>query len=164
MRSKAFLLVLMFFLCTSTGLFLDSSHESNLSFVDEILSSDSKSSTDTSGWVVSPSNGWTTGGEEIIITGTGFMDMAFKNVTSDGEAYTWTISTANYVTSSGYNPSIGVDSNGIVHIVHQQWEDDELWYSTYDGTSWSHSKIKDCNECKNIDTVIKSNENITLAH
>ncbi len=101
MRSKAFLLVLMFFLSTSTGLFLDSSHESTLSVGDEISQSDSKSSTDTSGWVVSPSNGWTTGGEEIIITGTGFMDMAFKNVTSDGEAYTWTISTANYVTSSG---------------------------------------------------------------
>jgi len=164
MRSKAFLLVLMFFLSTSTGLFLDSSHESTLSVGDEISQSDSKSSTDTSGWVVSPSNGWTTGGEEIIITGTGFMDMAFKNVTSDGEAYTWTISTANYVTSSGYNPSIGVDSNGIVHIVHQQWEDDELWYSTYDGTSWSHSKIKDCNGCRNIDIVIDSNDNIHLAH
>ena len=45
MRSKAFLLVLMFCLSTSTGLFFDSSHESTLPVVDEISQSDSKSST-----------------------------------------------------------------------------------------------------------------------
>lgn len=168
MQSKAFLLVLMFCLSTSTGFFFDSSHESNLSFVDEILSSDSKSSTDTSSWVVSPSNGWTTGGEEITITGTGFLDMAYKNVTSDGEAYTWTTTTANYVTSSGYDPSIGVDSNGTVHIVSSNMDNKDLWHSSYDGSTWTHVKIRDCGSlsgfCTNADLVIDSNDNIHIAY
>ena len=164
MRSKAFLLVLMFCLSTSTGLFLDSSHESNLSVVDEILSSDSKSSTDTSSWVVSPSNGWTTGGEEITITGTGFLDMAYKNITSDGEAYTWTTTTANYVYYSGWDPSIGVDSNGTVHIAHSNLDSDDFWLSSYDGSTWAHVKIRNCDSCRNADLVIDSNDNIHIAY
>ena len=160
--------MLMFCLSTSTGFFFDSSHESNLSFVDEILSSDSKSSTDASSWVVSPSNGWTTGGEEITITGTGFLDMAYKNVTSDGEAYTWTTTTANYVTSSGYDPSIGVDSNGTVQIVSSNMDNKDLWHSSYDGSTWTHVKIRDCGSlnslCTNADLVIDSNDNIHIAY
>ena len=62
--------------------------------------------------IISPSSGLTTGGEEITITGSGFLDMAWKNLTSDGNAYTWTTTTANYVYQSGWDPSIGVDSNG----------------------------------------------------
>ena len=164
MQSKAFLLVLMFCLSTSTGFFFDSSHESNLSFVDEILSSDSKSSTDTSSWVISPSNGWTTGGEEITITGTGFLNMAYKNVTSDGEAYTWTTTTANYVYYSGWDPSIGVDSNGTVHIVYSNMDSDDFWHSSYDGSTWAHTKIRDCDSCRKADLVIDSNDNIHIAY
>ena len=82
MRSKAFLLVLMLCLSASTSVLSDFSDESTLSFVDDILLSDSKSSTDTSSWAVSPSNGWTTGGEEITITGSGFTDLAFSNTTN----------------------------------------------------------------------------------
>ena len=164
MRSKAFLLVLMFCLSTSTGFFFDYSHESNLSVVDEILSSDSKSSTDTSSWVVSPSNGWTTGGEEITITGTGFLDMAYKNITSDGEAYTWTTTTANYVYYSGWDPSIGVDSNGTVHIAHSNMDSDDFWLSSYDGSTWAHVKIRNCDSCRNADLVIDSNDNIHIAY
>ena len=53
------------------------------------------SAKNSANFTISPSSGWTTGGEEITITGTGFLDMAYKNVTSDGEAYTWTTTTAN---------------------------------------------------------------------
>jgi len=113
---------------------------------------------------MSPANGWTTGGEELTITGTGFLDMAFMNVTSDGEAYTWTTSTANYATANGVDPSIGVDSNGTVHIVSQSWQDDQLWHSTFDGASWAHSMIKNCYGCRNIDIIIDGNDNIHLAH
>ena len=112
---------------------------------------------------VNPNSGSTDGGEEITITGTGFLDMAYKNVTHDGEAYTWTTSTVNFVTSSGWDPSIGVDSNGTVHIVHVILDSDELWHSTYDGSTWSHAKIRNC-DCRNIDLVIDSNDNVHIAY
>ena len=113
---------------------------------------------------VSPTNGWTTGGEEITITGTGFLDMAYKNVTSDGKAYTWTTTTANYVTSSGWDPSIGVDSNGTVHIVSSNLNSNNFWLSSYDGSSWTHSEIRSCDVCSNADLVIDSNDNIHIAY
>jgi len=118
----------------------------------------------TTAYSVSPVNGWTTGGEEITITGSGFLDMAYKNVTSDGEAYTWTTTTANYVTSSGWDPSIGVDSNGTVHIVSSNMDSDDFWHSTYDGSTWTHLKIRDCDMCSNADLVIDSNDNVHIAY
>ena len=83
----------------------------------------------SSNYSVSPSEGWTTGGETLTITGTGFLDTAFQNVTSDGEAYTWTTTTANYVTKSGLSPTVAVDSNGTVHIVHVNWDTDPVSYT-----------------------------------
>ena len=88
-RGRAFLLVLMLCLGASTGLMSDFRDESTLSVLDEQSLSDSKSSTASSGWVVSPSNGWTTGGEEITITGSGFSDVAFSNTTEDGINHQW---------------------------------------------------------------------------
>ena len=113
---------------------------------------------------VSPANGWTTGGEEITITGSGFLDMAYKNVTSDGVTYEWTKSTASYVTSSGWDPSIGVDSNGTVHIVSSNLDSDDFWLSSYDGSTWAHVKIRNCDSCRNADLVIDSNDNIHIAY
>ena len=113
---------------------------------------------------ISPSSGWTTGGEEITITGTGFLDMAWKNLTSDGNAYTWTTTTANYVYYSGWDPSIGVDSNGTVHIAHSNLDSDDFWLSSYDGSSWTHLKIRNCGTCSNADLVIDSNDNIHIAY
>ena len=98
---------------------LDAPHEVN----------DASNATST----VSPSQGWTTGGEEITITGTGFLDMAFKNVTSDGEAYTWTTDTINYVDGSGVAPTVAVDSNGTVHIVHVNYKENKLWHQYSNG-------------------------------
>ena len=118
----------------------------------------------TTTYSVSPANGWTTGGEEITITGTGFLDMAYSNVTSDGEAYTWTTTTANYVYQSGWDPSIGVDSNGTVHIVSSNMDSDDFWHSTYDGSTWTHLKIMDCDMCSNADLVIDSNDNVHIAY
>jgi len=115
---------------------------------------------------ISPANGWTTGGEEITISGSGFLDMAFKNVTNDGEPYTWTTKTINYVAGSGNSPSIAVDSNGTVHIVHVIWKDDQLWHSKLvaGASSWSHSKIMDCYGCRETDMAIDSNDNLHIAY
>jgi hypothetical protein len=123
-----------------------------------------RSSTIATNWTVTPTNGFTDGGTELTITGSGFLDMAFKNVTSDGEVYEWTTSPASYVTSSGWDPSIGVNSTGTVHIVHSNLNSDDFWHSTYDGSTWKHDKIRDCDVCSNADLVIDSNDNIHIAY
>ena len=119
---------------------------------------------ESSNFTVSPSSGWTTGGEEITITGTGFLDMAFQNVTSDGEPYTWTTTTANYVTKSGLSPTVAVDSNGTVHIVHVNWDTDQLWHSTLTGGSWNHDFIANCYGCRHTDMAVDSNDNLHVAY
>ena len=113
---------------------------------------------------ISPSEGSNLGGSEITINGNGFTDMAWKNLTSDGNAYTWTTTTANYVYYSGWDPSIGVDSNGTVHIAHSNLDSDDFWLSSYDGSTWTHLKIRNCGTCSNADLVIDSNDNIHIAY
>ena len=120
--------VLLLVMTATPSLLLGDEHQLDANFS---LSQDAHTVGErTTTYSLSPVNGWTTGGEEITITGTGFLDMAYKNVTSDGEAYIWTTNTINYVTGAGYSPSVVVDSNGTVHIVHMIWSDDELWHST----------------------------------
>ena len=137
MRSKAFFLTLMFCLSISTGFFFDSSHESNLLDVDDMSPSDSKSSTDTSSWIVSPSNGWTTGSEEITITGSGFSDIAFSNTTDDGINHQWVESTMDYTDEAGRYNSIVMDSNGHLHAVHISGGNYQIRHSIHDGNSWN---------------------------
>ena len=131
---------------------------------EETNSVSGRSSTIATNWTVSPANGFTDGGTELTITGSGFLDMAFKNVTSDGEVHEWTTDTASYVTSSGWDPTIGVDSNGTVRIVSSNLESDDIWLSSYDGSTWTHKKIRDCDVCSNADLVIDSNDNIHVAY
>ena len=67
---------------------------------------------------VSPSTGWTAGGEEIIITGSGFLDLRdYDTDAYDGINHQWSKSTANYGYKSGQENAIAVDSNGHIHIV-----------------------------------------------
>ena len=163
MRIRIFVVTLLLLAMTITpSLVLGDEHQSDANLP---ISQDAHTAGErTTTYSVSPVNGWTTGGEEIIITGTGFLDMAYSNVTSDGEAYTWTTTTANYVTSSGWDPSIGVDSNGTVHIVSSNMDSDDFWHSTYDGSTWTHLKIRDCDMCSNADLVIDSNDNVHIAY
>ena len=42
---------------------------------------------------ISPTSGWTSGGQEITITGSGFSDLAFSNTTDDGINHQWVEST-----------------------------------------------------------------------
>ena len=154
--------ILLLGMIATPSLLLGDEHQSdaNLSLSQDAQTVDERTTT----YSVSPVHGSTTGGEEITITGTGFLDMAYKNVTSDGESYTWTTTTANYVTSSGWDPSIGVDSNGTVHIVSSNMDSDDFWHSTYDGSTWAHAKIRDCDACSNADLVIDSNDNVHIAY
>jgi hypothetical protein len=166
MRSKAFLLVLMLCLSASTSILLDFSNESTLSVVDDILRSDSKSSTDTSSWAVSPSNGWTTGGEEIIITGSGFTDLAFSNRTDDGINHQWVKTTMDYSVQAGRWNAVAVDSNGHIHVVQIKDESYQIRHSVNDGTGWSTAEINTCGStyCWDIHMVIDDNDHIHLAY
>ncbi len=156
----------MFCLSTSTGLFFDSSHESTLSVVDEISQSDSKSSTDTSSWVVSPSNGWTTGGEEITITGSGFSDLAFSNTTDDGINHQWVETTMDYSDQAGRWNAVAVDSNGHIHVVQIKDDSYQIRHSVNDGTGWNTAVINTCGStyCWDIHMVIDANDHIHLAY
>ena len=166
MRTKAFLLVLILCLSASTSELLDFSDESTLLVADDILRSDSKSSTDTSNWVVSPSNGWTTGGEEITITGSGFTDLAFSNITDDGINHQWVESTMDYSDEAGRWNAVAIDSSGHIHVVHIGDENYKIRHSVHDGTSWSTLKIKDCGQtyCWDVHMVIDGNDHLHAAY
>ena len=81
---------------------------------------------------VSPSTGWTSGGEEIIITGSGFLDLADRNVTDDGQTHQWAQTTADYSDEAGRWNAVAVDSNGHVHVVHIKDTSYQLRHSVYD--------------------------------
>ena len=66
---------------------------------------------------ISPSSGWTTGGEEITITGSGFSDLAFSNITDDGINHQWVETTIDYSDQAGRYNAVAVDSNGHIHVV-----------------------------------------------
>ena len=115
---------------------------------------------------ISPSSGWTSGGEEITITGSGFSDLAFTNITDDGINHQWVDSTADYTDQAGEWNSIGVDSNGHVHVVHINGGNYQIRHSVYDGTSWNSVTIKNCGHtyCWDVDMVIDDNDEIHAAY
>ena len=111
---------------------------------------------------VSPNTGWTSGGEEIIITGSGFLDLRDTNVTYDGINHQWAKSTANYADQSGQENAIVVDSNGHIHIVSAAGDNYDFIHSVYDGTSWSVTSIKGCegSYCWDTHMVIDDNDHL----
>ena len=115
---------------------------------------------------VSPSTGWTSGGEEIIITGSGFLDLRDTNVTYDGINHQWAKSTANYADQSGQENAIVVDSNGHIHIVSAAGDNYDFIHSVYDGTSWSVTSIKGCegSYCWDTHMVIDDNDHLHAAY
>ena len=162
MRSRA--LVIVSLIIFGGAMSIPFMNGSTLHLDSEIAEAQSSSGLDMINTTISPSEGSNLGGSEITINGNGFTDMAWKNLTSDGNAYTWTTTTANYVYYSGWDPSIGVDSNGTVHIAHSNLDSDDFWLSSYDGSTWTHLKIRDCDMCSNADLVIDSNDNVHIAY
>ena len=116
--------------------------------------------------MVSPSSGWTDGGEEITITGSGFTDLAFTNLTDDGINHQWVDNTADYTDQAGKWSSIAVDSNGHVHVVHINGGNYQIRHSVYDGSSWNSVTIKNCGHtyCWDVDMVIDDNNQIHAAY
>ena len=73
---------------------------------------------------VSLSSGWTTGGDEITITGSGFTDLDDTNVSNDGINHQWAPSNLDMSSQAGRWNAIGVDSNGHIHVVQIKFEDE----------------------------------------
>ena len=115
---------------------------------------------------VSPTTGWTAGGQEITITGSGFLDLADRNVTDDGQTHQWAQTTADYSDEAGRWNAVAVDSNGHVHVVHIKDTSYQLRHSVYDGTGWSSSAIKNCGKtyCWDVHMVIDGNDELHVAY
>ena len=115
---------------------------------------------------ISPSSGWTSGDQEITITGTGFADLAFSNITNDGINHQWVESTVDYTDQTGEWNSIAVDSNGHIHIVHINGGNYQIRHSVYDGSNWNSVKINDCGHtyCWDVDLVIDGNDELHVAY
>jgi hypothetical protein len=115
---------------------------------------------------VSPATGWTTGGEEITITGSGFLDLAFSNATYDGINHQWTKTTADYTDGSGPENAIVVDSNGHVHVVYINGGNHKIMHAEFDGSVWNTAEVDTCagNYCWDAHMVIDDNDELHVAY
>ena len=120
----------------------------------------------TSTFNVTPSSGWTTGGEEITITGSGFSGLAFKNMTYDGINHQWVTSNLDMSDQAGRWNAVAVDSNDHIHVVQIKDESYQIRHSVYDGTGWNSNGINTCGNtyCWDIHMVIDDNDHIHLAY
>ena len=111
---------------------------------------------------ISPSSGWTSGGQEITITGTGFSDLAFSNITDDGINHQWAETTMDYSDQAGRWNAVAVDSNGHIHVVQIKDESYQIRHSVNDGTGWISNGINTCGAtyCWDIHMVIDGNDHI----
>ena len=115
---------------------------------------------------LSATSGWTSGGEDLTITGSGFRDMADRNVTYDGLTYQWTKTTADYTDGSGPENAIVVDSNGHVHIVYINGGNYKIMHAENDGSGWSTAEVDSCagSYCWDAHMVIDDNDELHVAY
>ena len=115
---------------------------------------------------LSATSGWTSGGEEVTLTGSGFADLAFRNTSYDGLTHQWASSNLDLSSQAGRWNAIGVDSNGHLHVVQIKDGNYEIRHSVNDGTGWVSAKINDCGNtyCWDIHMVIDGNDHIHLAY
>ena len=136
-------------------------HPTNLEDMSERIQSSSPLQTS-----LSVNSGWITGGEEITITGSGFSNLDDTNVTYDGINHQWTRATADFADQSGLENAIAVDSNGHVHIVAISDTSYDIRHSVFDGSSWTSTKIHDCEGiyCWDAHMVIDENDELHVAY
>ena len=116
----------------------------------------------------SPTSGWTTGGQNITITGSGFLEMATNNIYDDGLTHSWTTTTVDYIQGGYGDQAIAVTSNGDVHIVYWNHDTHELKHAIYDGSGWTKSVIVSysggSSDIREVEMVVDGADNLHVAH
>ncbi|MCH1616782.1 MAG: hypothetical protein L7R83_04660, partial [Candidatus Poseidonia sp.] len=114
----------------------------------------------------SATSGWTSGGEDLTITGTGFRDMADRNVSYDGINHQWTKTTADYTDGSGPENAIVVDSNGHLHVVYINGGNYKIMHAEFDGSGWNTGEVDTCagSYCWDAHMVIDDNDELHVAY
>jgi len=115
---------------------------------------------------LSATSGWTSGGEDLTITGTGFRDMADRNITYDGLNHQWTKTTADYTDESGPENAIVVDSNGHVHIVYINGGNYKIMHAVNEGSGWNTAVVDSCagSYCWDAHMVVDDNDELHVAY
>ena len=115
---------------------------------------------------LSATSGWTSGGEDLTITGTGFREMADRNVSYDGMNHQWTKTTADYTDESGPENAIVVDSDGHVHVVYINGGNYKIMHAEFDGSGWNTGEVDTCagNYCWDAHMVIDENDELHVAY
>jgi len=162
----ALCLVTLVLLGVPFGHMIASNDDGPLDSVFDLDHDSSNSAARSSSYTVSPASGWTTGGEELTITGSGFSDLAFSNTTDDGMNHQWVETTMDYSDQAGVWNAVAVDSNGHIHVVQIKDESYQIRHSVNDGTGWNTVGINTCGAtyCWDIHMVIDNNDHIHLAY
>ena len=115
---------------------------------------------------LSATSGWTTGGEELTITGSGFQDMAERNISYDGINHPWVTSTADYGDEAGPENAIAVDSNGHVHIVYINGGNYKIMHAVNEGSGWNTAVVDSCagSYCWDAHMVVDDNDELHVAY
>lgn len=158
--------VTLLILCVPLGHIVSPGEEQNVEVFADFDGDSHHSMARSPSYTINPTSGWTTGAEELTITGSGFSDLAFSNTTNDGIDHQWVESTMDYTDKAGMHNSIVMDSNGHLHVTHINGGNYQLRHSVHDGTSWISSKIQDCGKtyCWDIHMVIDENDNLHAAY
>lgn len=165
MRSKALFVVLL--MCFGGSLSIPFMNGSALSLDSEISMQKSSSGLDQINATLSAGEGSNLGGYDITISGTGFTDLAFNNITTDGLTHSWTVSTVDYIQGGHGDQAIAVTSNGDVHIVYYNYDTHQLKHAVYDGTSWSRSVIVSntgSTDYRDVEMVVDRNDHLHVSH
>ena len=116
---------------------------------------------------ISPTSGNIAGGEQITITGSGFSNLAYHNLTEDGLSHTWTTSVVDYIQGGYGDQAIATTSNGDIHIVYWNYDTHELKHAIHDGSSWTRTVIQAAGgsfDYRDVEMVVDSNDHLHVSH
>ena len=116
---------------------------------------------------ISPSSGSISGGDQITISGTGFSNLSYHNLSEDGLSHSWTTSVVDYVQGGYGDQAIATTSNGDIHIVYWNYDTHQLKHAVYDGTSWTRSVIVapgGSTDYRDVEMVVDSNDHLHVSH
>ena len=116
---------------------------------------------------ISPTSGSISGGDQITISGTGFSNLSYNNLSEDGLSHSWTTSVVDYVQGGYGDQAIATTSNGDIHIVYWNYDTHQLKHAVYDGTSWTRSVIVapgGSSDYRDVEMVVDSNDHLHVSH